>query len=68
MAWRGKHRLARVNPIWYFRAAVALLAFLSMLALIQSGSNDLVRGMLIGGWVAALVGFSVYLWRAGEAN
>jgi len=65
-AWRGKHRLARVNPIWYFVAAIALLAFFSMLALNQSGSNDLVLGMLVGGWVAVLVGFSVYLWLAGE--
>ena len=68
IAWRGRSRLERVNPIWLFILAVVILAALSMAALYLSGSRELWIGLLAGGWIAVLLGFVVFLWRTEEAR
>jgi len=47
---------------------VALLAFLSSLALYKSGDYQFVFGMLAGAWISVLGGFAWFLWREDEAK
>jgi len=68
IAWRGRSRLVRVNPIWLFVLAVVVLAALSMAVLYLSGFRELWIGLLVGGWIAVLLGFVVFLWRTEEAR
>lgn len=62
----GHRRLVRTDPIWLFLAAIALLAFVSVVTIISSGSSELLAGFIGGAYTCVLGGMAFYVWRHKE--
>jgi len=64
--YQPPHKLASMDPIWLLLGIVVLLAFLSMVALLRSGSRELLVGLLSGAWMCVLAGLAFTIWRRKE--